>query len=58
MTLWGWVCLGLVALICLFATMGCTPPVKLATFTANCAIAVIGKTEEGVTVVRQYCEVE
>lgn len=58
MTLWEWVGVGLVGLILLFSISGCTPPVKLATFTANCAIAVIGKTEQGVTVVRQYCEVE
>jgi len=56
MTLWGWACLGLVVLICLSAVSGCATQPE--SFKATCVIAVIGKTEQGLTVVKQYCEVE
>jgi hypothetical protein len=55
---WGYFGLALLGLIILFAISGCAQPQAMTSFRAVCAIAVLGKTEEGVTVVRQACEVE
>lgn len=54
----GYFGLGLVALIVLFAISGCAQPQTISSFKATCAMLVIGKTEQGITVVKQACEVE
>lgn len=53
MTFWGWFGLVLVVLIILLA--GCQAPKS---FSATCALVVIGQNEQQITFVKQHCELE
>lgn len=58
MNYWGLFALALVLIICVAAVSGCAQPQTITSFKATCAMLVIGKTEQGITVVKQACEVE
>lgn len=57
---YGLLCLIAIAVILLSAISGCAAPqpATLTSFQATCAVVPIGRNEQNITFIKQYCEIE
>lgn len=57
---WGAFCGLLILIVFACLLLGCAQPVpaQIGSFKATCALVVIGQNEQGITFVKQACEVE
>jgi hypothetical protein len=55
---YGLLCLIAIGLILISAMTGCAPQPAMTSFQATCAVVPIGKNEQGITFLKQYCEIE